>query len=47
LLEVPGRPWMCRRPDWRVVLIHEPTPERRLPLPYHLMRHFPLFHVSE
>lgn len=47
LLEVPARPWMCRRPDWRVVLIHEPTPERRLPLPSHLMRHFPLFDVSE
>ena len=47
LLDLPGRRRMRRRPDWRVLLIHQPTQERRLPLPPDLMRHFPLFDVSE
>jgi hypothetical protein len=46
-LEVQARPYMRRKSDWRAVLIHEPTRERRLPLPSDLMRHFPLFDVSE
>jgi len=46
-LEVQGRPHMPRKSDWRAILVHEPTRERRLPLPSDLMRHFPLFDVSE
>ena len=46
LLNVSERPRMRTRPDWRVLLVHEPTPERRSPLPSALMRHFPLFDVS-
>jgi hypothetical protein len=47
ILEVTARRRTRRRPEWRVLLVHEPTPERLLPLPPTLMRHFPLFDVSE
>lgn len=47
ILEVPASTRTHRRPEWRALLVHEPTPERRLPLPPALMRHFPLFDVSE
>jgi hypothetical protein len=33
------------RSGWRVILIHEPAPHKRFPLPPDLMRHFPLFEV--